>query len=471
VLADYPNFYIARLVLETRTPLSISAGRGDGVFDTVLVRDVNSLPALPGSSIAGVLRHLYQYNYADQSTQALFGSADLNHERPSQVHVSWGCLHDSHNQPIEGLILDQYRLMDDPLLSDALQLTPIVRDHVRLTHRGTAAEQAQFDRTSLRAGHRFTVELSLWSNKQKDKRWENLLALLNRPDFRLGGATRRGLGALGVVSLQASKFNLKNANDFAAYQRLSNKLADSHELTEKTLAETATFPQASISLTPREGYRFGQGTEPFFSEEKADLLPVREQKVVWNNNKGFLTDDRYVVIPASGVKGALRHRVAFHYNALNGYFADSPATEPNKNSNKAANNAVTTLFGFAKEKSGGQVGHMVLDDLYIRPKPEQAFLLMHNGVDRFTGGVREHMLFNEELVGQKTPIELSLTVITHPENAAMNEPTVRDALAMTLADLVEGRLALGAGGGRGGYGYFKGSIKWSDEGAWIQGKP
>jgi hypothetical protein len=80
------------------------------------------------------------------------------------------------------------------------------------------------------------------------------------------------------------------------------------------------------------------------------------------------------------------------------------------------------------------------------------------------------MLFNEEVVGQKTPLELTLTVITHPANLALNEPMVRKALAMTMTDLTEGRLALGAGGGRGGYGYFDGTIKWSDNEAWINGQ-
>ncbi len=469
MLADYPIFYLARLVLETRTPLSIIAGRGDGTFDTLLVRDANNLPVLPGSSIAGVLRHLYQHNYGKQSTQALFGSGDLNQERSSQVHVSWGCIHDSHNKPVEGLVLNQSYLTNDPLLSDARQIAPIIRNHVHLTHRGTAAEQAQFYRTSLRTGHRFTVEISLWSDKPENECWENLLALLNRPDFRLGGATRRGLGALRVISLHVGQFNLTDTNDFAAYQRLSIKLADGYHdlLQEKKLVKKNIFPSAKIRLTPREGYRFGQGTEPFFVDDKADLLPVREQKVEWNqDNKGTLTDERYIVIPASGVKGALRHRVAFHYNALKGHFADSPI--PNESNN--TNQAVTALFGFTKDNNYRQVGHLVLDDLYQIPKPEEVILLTHNGVDRFTGGVRKHMLFNEEVIGQKTPLELTLTVITHPDNLALNEPIVRKALAMTMTDLTEGRLALGAGGGRGGYGYFDGTIKWSDNEAWINGQ-
>jgi len=461
MLANYPILYIARLVLETRTPLSIGAGRGEGIFDTMLVRDANGLPTIPGSSFAGVLRHLYQHNYGEEFTDSLFGHANKNSEQPSQVHVSWGCIHNTQNQPIEGLEHNSARLKNDLLLADALQLTPIVRDHVRLTHRGVAKDQGKFDRTSLRAGHRFSIELSLWSDNPKDERWDKLLNLLNRPDFRLGGATRRGLGALRVIKLRTRQFNLKEPKDFADYtEKFSNQLADTNEFTERTLLKTDEFPQAKIRIKPRDGYRFGQGAEPFGTEE-ADLLPISEHKIKWKDNKGSVTNERYIVIPASAVKGALSHRVAFHYNALTGQFADKT---PQPDYDKAENNAVKSLFGFAKEDGGGQVGHLLLDDLYIKPNANQAITLQHNSIDRFTGGVREHMLFNEEFVGQKTVLDFSLTVITPFLN---EEPTIRQALAMTLADLVEGRLALGAGSGRGGYGYFNGRLEWTDNEAWI----
>ncbi len=463
MLADYPILFIARLVLETRTPLSIATGRGEGIFDTMLVRDANGLPAIPGSSFAGVLRHLYQKSYGQEFTDCLFGHANKDSEQPSQVHVSWGCLHNSHNHPIEGLQHKSADLKNDLLLADALQLTPIVRDHVRLTHRGVAKGQGKFDCTSLRAGHRFSIELSLWSDNSEDERWGNLLNLLKRPDFRLGGATRRGLGALTVISLRTRQFNLKDPQDFTDYtEKFSTQLADTKKFTKHSLENYTNFPQAKIRIKPRDGYRFGQGTEPFGTEDP-DLSPISEQKVKWDDtNKGSVTQERYIVIPASAVKGALSHRVAFHYNALTGQFADT--TPIPEDYDKAENQAIKTLFGFAKKEDEGQIGHLLLDDLYLKPKTNQFVTLQHNSIDRFTGGVREHMLFNEEFVGQKTVCDLTLTVITPLSN---DKPKIRQALQMALTDLVEGRLALGAGSGRGGYGYFEGNLEWNDNEAWI----
>ena len=50
-----PIHSIARITLETKTPLAINTGKQDGVFDTSLITDANGLPAIPATSITGVL--------------------------------------------------------------------------------------------------------------------------------------------------------------------------------------------------------------------------------------------------------------------------------------------------------------------------------------------------------------------------------------------------------------------------------
>ena len=464
MLANKPILYIARIVIETSTPLSISAERGNGIFDTLLVRDANELPTIPGSSFAGVLRSLYQTSYGKELTQELFGYSDKkDSEQISFVQTSWGCIHNSQNQPIEGLEKNPDKLKQDNILADALQTIPVVRNHVRLNHKGTTKDQGKFDRTSLRKGHRFTIELSLWSDNPQDKRWDNLLALLNRPDFRLGGATRRGLGALKIIRILERQFNLKNPKDFAEYNsnNFSLELGNTKGFTQKKLPKNKQFPQAKLSITPQNGYRFGQGTEAFGVNE-ADLLPISEKIIEWEKNQGKLSEKRRLVIPASAVKGALSHRIAFHYNALTKYFADTISEEELQNYDKERNEAVKGIFGFLKDNKNGQRGHLLLDDLYVE-NPIKALKVQHNSLDRFTGAAREHMLFNEEIITQNTPLKLTITLTNS------FEPKVRQALAMTLDDLIKGRLALGGGSGRGGYGYFQGELEWSDNGTWIKG--
>ncbi|MDE7189099.1 MAG: hypothetical protein K2N96_03030, partial [Muribaculaceae bacterium] len=72
-----------------------------------------------------------------------------------------------------------------------------------------------------------------------------------------------------------------------------------------------------LSLTPELFFLFGSG----FGDEEADMTPVKAKKVVWNNGKGELKEN-LVLIPATSVKGALSHRVACHWNRVNGILAE-----------------------------------------------------------------------------------------------------------------------------------------------------
>jgi len=500
-----PFFYIARLVLETATPLSIASGRDDGIADNLLVRDANDLPAIPGSSFAGVLRHAYQRITSESQAKQLFGNAKPTHRLPSEepdnpsfVHVSWGYLHDSRDKPVEALLDPEDKRWHDPILKDALQAMPIKRDHVKLNHRGVsdAKKQGKFDRTSLTTGHRFSIELSLWSDYKDNSCWDKLIKLLQRPDFRLGGGTRRGLGKLKIVRCHKGMFNLRDRIQYIQFTQLTQSVANTThlqapsnlrdrtqdiqftQLTQSVANSTHVQPlvlteqplaQMTLNLTPLDGYRFGGGVEKLTQNTQADLLAVTEPCVEWQNNRGSLSQKR-IVIPASGVKGALSHRVAYHYNALTGIFADDEAVQAEPWVYLGENNrAVKTLFGYVEEKTtakkevAAQMGCLIFDDVYIdraeRQKTLQALEYAHNGIDRFTGGVREGVLFVEEVVTDTQPFKLNITVALPSKRQP--SPEMWQALQLALNDLVEGNLALGAGGGR-GHGYFKGT--------WITGK-
>lgn len=536
MIPDKPIFYIARLVLETCTPLSIATGESiDGTANNLLVRDANGLPAIPGSSLAGVLRHAYQRVYDTPSksnpkelseTDKLFGNpkqsktdtredqADTTEDQdnPSFVRVSWACLHDSQDKPVEGLLNpypEKEPRWQDPLIKDARRETPIKRDHVKLSHRGVsdAKKQGKFDRSSLTKGHRFSVEISWWNEQEDDQRWENLLTLLQRPDFRLGGGTRRGLGKLKLVpeNCYTGVFNLKEPSQFELFCQLPQKLAETRQYIDnnpklkplKKLNQSIGDIQIiTLSLTPIDGYRFGGGVEPLVKNSQADMLVVTERCVEWNNGEGKLTD-KQIVIPASGVKGALSHRVAYHYNVLNRIFADQKLNNPNTAFEDAKpyveenNQAIQALFGYVKENQNAdnslkhdetaQIGCLILDDVHLsRNKREklQPIEYSHNSVNRFTGGVRDGALFFEEVVTDSQAFELNITVaLPHDDQLPkiwkklkqeqkLNK--VWQALQLALNDLVEGELALGAGGGR-GHGYFKGELKEAGK-KWLENK-
>lgn len=460
-------YHIARFTLEAETALSISTGASDGVFDTTLVRDANGLPALPGSSVAGVLRHLFALAYGQESMEKCFGFQEKTDGQASKVRVSWGVLQDSHGRAQEGIIFNR----QDPLLNIALQgiQEPIFRDHVKLNHRGVAVDSSKFERSVLPAGFRFSLELSLWSKDKNDPEWQKLLQLLTHPAFRLGGKTRSGLGKMKVIALYSGSFDLKNNTDRQTFFSMKPAIDDPTSLTEKQINQNTTnILSIKLTLTPTDFWRFGQGSEALLqSDDPADLLPKIEKKVLWNNGQGRLSNP-LLLLAGSSIKGALAHRLGFHYLRFSKQFVESFPNLQDYDAN-TDNPAVSYWFGSAKDKektsakreSLGQAGRLLLDDLYLdlpdspADRKKQLAIQMHTVIDRFRGGVREHMLFSEELAWRGKPWEITLQLLVDNQcNQAF-----RRALDATLQDLCAGRLSLGAGGAK-GHGFCQGEYKY-----------
>ncbi len=476
---DLKQFYLARLSLEAVTPLSITSGGADGVFDVSLVRDANGLPALPGSAIAGVLRHLYWQTYGEEAMREIFGYQERVEGELSRLHVSWGAIQNSEGKPVEGLLLGESgtERKTDSLLKAALDAgeDPVHRDRVRIGHRGAAAKTAKFDRTVLSAGYRFSAELSLWSDKKNDDHWQQVLDLLRHPLFRLGGGTRAGLGRIKAVSVHTAHFDLGCENDRKRFSDLGRGLSEVAGLSKMEQhsghKQEARFLIATITLRPRSFWRIGQGDTPhkFDRKEKkpADLLPKVEPRVIWEDGKARICGAE-LLIPASSIKGVLAHRTAYHANRL---------AQPPRWAEEIKNLAdydksdhwpeVRELFGYARDdkttkegEKAGQAGHLFLDDTFLSFTTNDLELMMHNAIDRFTGGVREHMLFSEELVWKKEiAVKFTIDIQGISDGA-------RNALRLALDDLIKGRLAIGGGSGK-GHGFCEGDIKWPDGGGWI----
>lgn len=453
----YSVFHIAKIVLQTKTPLSIASGKDDLIHDNLLVRDANGLPSIPGTSLAGVLRHLYtQLTDIDQA-EALFGCAkskEKKEESPSLVQVSWGYLHDADDNPVEDLLQPgDTKFKNDGVLRDARQSIPVKRDHVRINDKGVArkGKRSKFDKVSLTAGHRFSVELSLWSDQNPDPRWDSLLNILKQPAFRLGSSTRRGLGKMELVRCYSNVFELSktSSSDYEKFQEISPSLADYTSLKKQEEIKTDHEKTFKLDLAPEKGgFRFGGGIEPLSqnnAKHPPDLVPVTERMIEWDENNTGSLGRRKLLIPASGIKGALRHRSAYYYNLLTG-----------ENTHVDNNTAVSRLFGHVDEdENEARPGLVIIDDQYLDIDHIFSMQLEHTSIDRFTGGVREHMLFSEELVGNQKPMELTICLLEDKKRIDQDDPAIYKSFELALKDLQEGRLAIGAGSGRIGSGFFR----------------
>lgn len=466
--ADSLRRHLARVTIETRAPLSLGAGRGDGVFDVSVARDANNLPYLPATSLAGVLRALWRDHYGHDPVE-IFGAAD---NRASRLAISSGHIHDGNDVPVDGLVHERARLSGDPLLGPLLTDDLPHRDHVALDRRGSARAHSKFDRTFVPVGHRFTFDLAFESGcgDAADADWRRLLALLGSPAFRLGGATRNAYGAFRVHHVRAGEFDLRTQAGRAAYAatpaRLDQPANALLPVDLPALAAGSGWQAIVLALQPEDFWRAGNGGHAFSRRDKlADALPYSERRVEWNGGRGSLAAEPHIVLPGSAIKGALAHRLAYHHRRLAGSFVD-PAAPPDDTPDQAAK----ALFGYVDECGDGRAGRVLIDDLRLSAAAARIAVIQHNSLDRFTGGVRRGILFSEEVVGG-APFKLRLHVRDDAlgELAEDERQRVRRALRATLLDLCRGRLALGAAQAK-GHGYFSGVIEKAPDWLMEEGK-
>lgn len=459
MIVEHPIFHMARLTLEAKTAHGIQSGRGDSVHDVLLVRDANGLPAIPGTSLAGVLRHAYARKHGDAAADRLFGTISGD-GRPSSLYVDWGIVHDSHDRPREGM-LDPDDLANDPLLAYLQLDKPIIRQRVRLDHRGAASQTGKFDVTLLPAGVRYTHWLSYWRDDSDEsaQQWQQLLALMGKDGIQLGHGTRSGNGHFQAIQLESAVWDLRTAEGRKGFSSRPRCREDRNGLSPISHVESDIALHVDLCLQADAGWRVGGGERSLLRHEKEpDLLPQHEPFVNWSEGHGHVSMQQHL-LPGSAVKGALRHRVAYHYRRLRGEWADEslPSTD------ECA--AVQQLFGSSTGDTG-TAGLLRFQDM-LMPKTTTK-VLMHNRIDRFTGGVMHGALFSEEVLWQ-TPLSLRIKVVPHREV----DLVARQALQSALVDLSKGRLPLGAAGSRG-----LGTLRdpegngpaWSDGGAWLQGQ-
>lgn len=467
--------YIARVVLENTTALSLVTGHPEHGFDSVLVRDANGLPTIPGTALAGVLRHHFETLRGAQSAQELFGFQHHDCGLASRLQVGWASLLDQNGKAVFGLQFVPEDLEGDRVLGPLLE-GDRQRQRVRIDHRGVAADTGKFDRAVLPAGCRFAVELALESDRADDPAWTDILGLLAGPDLRLGGATRAGMGRMTLRRCRQRCFDLEDDSDAEAFCNLSPR-PDAVETLQPFDPEPGMLPghvEGRLKLQCEDFFRFGGEAGELPDElsrgKPADLLPKFEPLLEWPNDETSHWQRRVLLIPGASVKGAIAHRVAFHYNALTGVFADTMPAEDLASWDKTADcPCVRALFGFVagQKPDGGEdaarAGCLYIDDARVEIDQEELTRLMHVAIDQFTGGARHGMLFDEQMAATDREIEIELRLdherlrlSSQREGAEPGD--VLSALSMALEDVATGMLPLGAASGR-GHGIFTGRLE------------
>lgn len=463
--------FMARIVIEAKSPLNIGSGNKGIKSDSLVLRDINGLPFIPGTTIAGLLRHSItierEENEKDEDyKKRLEKQQDLlmgSQKMGSPLIITEAKMLDSDGTVLDGII-SQARL-NSPFLNNLRQLP--IRQHAKIGHRGATQKGGKFDEEIVLKGTRFCFEMEMLSDKDDDAKFKDLLNTLNSDTFRIGSGSRSGFGEIEVVDSQCQykKIDLTDKDQRKWYLQKSSALGEDWQGAEIIRLEkpsTNDWTSYTLQLKPVDFVLFGSG----FGNDKADMTFVRETFIDWSTNLAQTIDREHVVlIPASSVKGALSHRLAFHYNKLKEKFADKLTDGETIEDFVGKNNAaVKAFFGSEGEKDAKgkmqnkQRGNVLMSDI-IQEADIASKILNHVSIDRFTGGAIDGALFSEETLHAKGMVfELKIIV----NNTVLKDEEVKTAFEHTLKDLCSCLLPLGGGVNRGN-GCFVGIIKRNGE--------
>ena len=366
-----------------------------------------------GTSIAGVLRKDYKGDVED-----IFGETN-----GSKVIFSNALLLDSTNKVHETLLLEKNDFLKN------FNTLPI-REHTAITSKGIAKDHSKFDEEVLYKGSRFKFSIEMIGDENDSQTWKDILNLLSKSSFRLGGGSTKGFGKLKILEIKEAMFALNDES----YINLTSSLNEDFGAIFKPTVTDDNYTTYRLELKADDFFMFGSG----FGDDDADATPVYEKVVDYE--KGGLSDEK-VLIPASSIKGAIAHRTTYHYNLLEKLFIG----------NEKARESISEIFGEAKsDKDEGSKGRVLFADLYKDKKQTKVF--DHVKIDRFTGGAMDGALFQEKTISDTTPFVMEILV-----EKEVDERCVQ-AYEKTLDDICNGMLPLGGSVNR-GHGVFSG--KWS----------
>jgi CRISPR/Cas system CSM-associated protein Csm3 (group 7 of RAMP superfamily) len=438
--------YIADIVLEAKTALSIGSGKNDETQDAPVQKDWNGMPIIFGTTTAGVLRHLYKEGNKD----AVFGAEEDNNDQGSESRLilSNGLLLYRNREKEKDEVVECVR-EKLPDFFDHYRTLPI-RQHTAINDKGTAVEKSKHDQEIVYAGSRFKLRVSLLceSDSPTSKTtFESILGLFYDEEFRIGSKTTAGLGNLKPITDTIKYACLDRTSD--AYCNLSASLNQDEGIFDLVYKyqpqnEHKRFADYSLHLSPEDFFIFGSG---FGSEDDSIDQVFKVEQVVDYDRQTLATK---LLIPASSVKGSLSHRTAFHYNRRAGNFADKINTDKFEEHLGENNLAIKAIFG-AKSKienniETGRKGKIIIDDTYIEVYEQKVF--DHIKIDDFTMAVVGGAKF-DEMVASICSFKMKMMI----DEEGLTED-IKGAFGDAIDDLKNGRLTLGGMSSR-GHGVFK----------------
>jgi CRISPR/Cas system CSM-associated protein Csm3 (group 7 of RAMP superfamily) len=418
------RFYITGN-LEVVSPLIIGSGEDDRT-DIDLIRDGSGQPFIPGTSIAGVLRH-----HLDETIEK-------NKTNPIVLTL----LGEKEKESIQSLLM-----ISDALPGKDTDMNVSVRDGIKLDYQTkTVAKHdvksvkksgAKYDYEVIEPGASFGLRMELLireNNKQNDEieKIYDCLALiieaLEQGDMQMGAKTARGFGKLQLKNTKLLKLDMNNKTDaerwidfdwdnwkfesnFSYFQLKKNILKKQ----EKEKNEISAYFSIPYSLIVRH-----------YSENPDDDDTVH------------LTSNGKLVIPGTSWNGAIRHAI---YHVMGELLPDLDNALTSQKIDNISGKIIDDMFGYVKtgkKKALARASRVSIGESSVNGGT--LISCTRNKVDRFTGGVVDSALFSEKPVYGGT-VTLNISIKKPAE--ANKEKAEIGLLFLALKDIGSGIQPLG----------------------------
>lgn len=450
MITKYTHRFIARVIIEANSPIAIGKGEKDIVSDSLVIKDMNGLPYIPGTALAGVTRSLCPKNLVNK----IFGDNGDN-GTGSEIIFSEAKLIGRNGKVIDGIIqtTDKYLRIFDTL--------PI-RQHVNINTHGSATNSGKYDNQIVFKGTRFCFEIEMISDGNNLNTFLEILERLHSPFFRIGGGTRNGFGEIKVIECIYKDIDLTKEDDLRFYLNKSSDLSQSWEgiVFSPTQSDHSLY---ELKIHPIDFFSFGSG----FGDNDADNTPVQERVIKWDHSGNPIIQSEYL-IPGTSIKGAVRHRTIYHYNKISGRFTDMTF---NNDTIKSTETIIRCLFGYEGNKEEKAIpGNIFVSDTYLSPIQTNTMVFPHVKIDRFTSAPIDGALFHEKVTHYSEENDISISFSLDDSklkkrladiNLEHEERNLINAFENALIDICKGLLPLGGSVNK-GHGRFQGKLMKGD---------
>ncbi len=484
---------LARIAVETTSPLAIYSGGRDLLASNALARDWNGNPYLPSTSLTGVWRSVIDTLNESAEWFGCLGSgkSDKNTRLASRIAVSDGMMLDSHSRLPGRVDNGVFHAMSN-CSSDKLYQKLSAgecgyeRTSCRINSRKANHSGSLFKNTMIPKGVRFAFDVKFDLDSRGDVDFCNkLMDCIGSESFTLGSKTANGFGTFRVIGRNTRTFVLE---DYASDPKKMTEEIRSFIASRDVVIECNKHSDiGEDNIRTWDFILESEGTMRIGTGKKTDGLSIKgpddrdidlmkfetefdyknrniqqcftDSRLKWNG-KEYDKEISEFIIPGSTIKGIIAHRTMFHFLRRKKWFADRRIREesdvrPQELVDKILENATPPeelepfyqLFGKNDPSDHKKMlaGSLKVRDAVISCKG--IINRMHNKIDRFTGAVMPSALFGQaRLVDPSFRVHISLN--RSRKNRPDDDSDIMKAFEDTIYDLKNGFLNICAGSGR-----------------------